>query len=118
MSGFTVSAQQAFPDLVPDQSAQSMLEAELPSLISALDNETEGTPAFQLAERTLNMYNHTWEGLTSGRDLTDALRDSFNEYSLSTNGNPMSADEMPDLSKNGADYGDEVFDNLINFLTL
>jgi len=117
LSSFAVSAQQSFPDMVTDQSAEELLEAELPNLIAALDNETEGTAAFDLAERTLNLYNHTWEELHSGKALSSALQSSFNEYSQNASGQPMSSDEMPGLAKDVVDYGDAVFDGLVLFLS-
>lgn len=108
-----LSAQQ-YPELVTDQSAQTMLEAEIPNLIANLDNQTVGTPAYVLAERTFQMYQHTWEYLENGKQLSEALDNSFTEFSSSQ----ISEGQTPEPGKNGHQYDDDAFTSLINFLSL
>lgn len=113
----TVSAQ-SYPPLVTESQAQSMLNNEIPVLVDALEALPQGSPAYELAERKLSLYQHTWEELNTGRDLAAALTGAFSEFSKDTSGNSMSQDELPGLSKNGPDYGDPLFDNLVEFLAL
>ena len=108
-----LSAQQ-FPELVTDQNAQSLLADEIPNLIADLDGQTIGTSAYDLAERTLQMYQHTWESLENGRELNEALEDSYVEFTTSL----TSEGTVPELSKNGHQYDDDAFTSLVNFLSL
>ena len=112
MFSLNLSAQQ-FPDLVPDETAKVMLSNELPSLIAIMDGLTPGGQAHTLAERTFQMYQHTWEYLENGESLVGGLQDAYREFAT----NIDSEGEIPDLSKTGYVYDDLAFDSLVNFLS-
>ena len=114
----SLNAQTYYPDLVSPSQAETMLSNEIPLLENALGNYTPGTSSYTLAERKLNMYMHTWEEIVSGRDVEAALTASYGEFAIDASGNGMSEDELPEVSKNGLDYGDSVFDELVGFLQI
>ncbi len=116
LTNINLNAQALFPDLLPAAQAEVMLSNEIPQLENTLNNLTPGTPAYEFAERQYHMYVHTWEGIFSGRDVEESLTSTYGEFARDNSGNPMSEDEMPGLSKNGLDYGDQAFDNLVEFL--
>ena len=116
---FTTSINaQNYPNLVSEAQATSLLEAEIPVLENTMNNATPGSAAFILAERTYHMYMHTWETISIGRNVEEALTSSFGEFAIDANGNSRNEDELPQLSKTGFDYGDSVFDNLVSFLEI
>ena len=107
---------QSYTDLVSEAQAQTMLNSEIPVLENTMNNLTQGTPAHQLAERTYSLYVHTWEHISTGRNVEEALTSAYGEFAIDVNGNNLNEDELPGLSKTGPDYGDSAFDSLVSFL--
>ena len=108
---------QHYPNLVSESQAEAMLGNEIPVLENAMNGLSHNSPAYELAKRTYLLYMHTWEGVVSGITVEDALTSAYNEFAVDASGNEVSEDELPQISKNGADYGDQAFDSLVNFLT-
>ena len=111
-----VSAQ-SYPNLVDEAQAQTMLSNEIPTLDNSLGNLIPNTPEYDLAERKRNLYVHTWEILTTGESVADALTAAYSEFAELPNGSRADQDELAENDKQVVNFGDQAFDDLVNFLS-
>lgn len=108
---------QIYPDLVSETVATSLLLAELPNLESVMNNQSQNSSAYKLAERKFLMFQHTWENLTTGMLLEEALNSTYGEYAVGTNNAPLDLDEIAStVSVKDEEFDDSVFESLVNFL--
>ncbi|MEO1518978.1 MAG: hypothetical protein AAFV95_28440 [Bacteroidota bacterium] len=114
---FSVDASaQYYPNLVDEAEAQTMLTNEIPTLENAVGNLVPNTPEYALAERKYSLYVHTWETLSTGETVEAALTSAYGEYAVDANGYQADEDEFVQLDKEVVNYGDQAFDDLVNFL--
>ena len=116
---FSVDAygQTNYPELVSVPEAQFLLDDEIPVLSDALDNLTQGSSAYQTAERKLHLYVHTFEGLVTGETVEDALTGAYAEFAVQPNGQDADQDELPQSDTPISDFGDPKFNELVAFLS-
>ena len=107
---------QYYPQMVEEAQAQTMLSNEIPTLENAVGNLVPNTPEYDLAERKYNLFVHTWETLTTGETVENALTSAYGEFAVDPNGHKADMDEFTVLDKQVVNYGDQAFDDLVNFL--
>ncbi|MEM9921327.1 MAG: hypothetical protein AAF990_24715 [Bacteroidota bacterium] len=107
---------QYYPRLVEEAQAQTMLSNEIPTLENAVGNLVPNSPEYVLAERKYNLYVHTWETLTGGESVENALTSAYGEFAAAPNGYKADLDEFTQQDKEVVNYGDQAFDELVNFL--
>lgn len=112
----TIVTPDYFPSLVSETNAEAMLLAEIAVLENLLSQLTPNSPAYLLAERKLLLFTHTWENLTQGDQVEEALTSAYGEFAINSDGNSMNSDELPGMATGGPDYGDPAFDALVTFL--